>query len=140
MENSKKMKASDLHVGDFIMMPFYGKQVPGRVVQVNATHVWALPFVSNGHAPRTQFLPEDAVTPITLTGQLLACWGFKFASDDDAGYFGQLLVGENLPLTWFDDSKYIAFDTTTIPAQIRYAHQMQQVLRIFGIEVDPIFL
>lgn len=59
-------------------------------------------YVSNGHTPKVQFLPESAVEPIPITRQLLSGWGFMGTANDVNGFAFVLDVNNGYEIAWLE--------------------------------------
>ena len=120
------MKANDLMIDDWV----YNKNID-KPMQIYPT-IFSQMFRSNPNATTEDY----NIFPIPLTPEILEKNGFVFLSG-----LWYLITKERKPIhIVFKDNNVItlSINATPVPIGLKYIHQLQHALRLYGIEKEII--
>jgi hypothetical protein len=121
------MKASELMIGDWVKQKHSGLLL--MVCAVNPPYI-------NAESEDGQFL-EDTIEPIPLTEEMLKANGFEEHVGEKGAYgvtTAPYFKRDDSPEVFCDGDPFaVWFDE---PVDIKYVHQLQHVLRLYGAEKE----
>lgn len=128
------MKATELMIGDYVSV-----EPSGQRICIAAIHNGKVGYHSVAH--RLEWVRIGLLRPIPLTAEILEKNGWKWHVAD-AKFFSETWVGSLLLRKQGEAFRILAVsdyddeDTNNTPFTIRYVHELQQLLRIGGIEKE----
>lgn len=121
-------------IGDYVSV-----EPSGQRICIAAIHNGKVGYHSVVH--RLEWVRIGHLRPIPLTLELLEKNGWEW-HDDDAKFFPETWVGNLLLIPQVMGFRILAVsdyddeDTNNTPFTVRYVHELQQLLRIGGIEKE----
>ena len=118
------MEAKDLMIGDKLKTTFSQKKVKVKEIKQNCIYT-----EDNGYE-------YNEIEPIPLTPEILEKNGFVLLTD-----LWYLTTKERKPIhVVFKDNNVItlSINATPVPIGLKYVHQLQHALRLYGIEKEII--
>lgn len=126
------MKASELMIGDWVDF-YHPYETEKKIVtrhRVTENFECGLVGISNHPNP----VHADHIEPIKITSEILEKNGFVFLSG-----LWYLITKERKPIhIVFKDNNVItlSINATPVPIGLKYVHQLQHALRLYGIEKE----
>jgi len=123
------MKPTELQINDLVLAPFYGQMVPSRIVSLTEDRIMYSPVNPGPHKPGPYVSNGSNIEPLPLSEESLA---MEFPTPDTIAWFPC-----NYPsrIPYF----HISFDRdgTKVEKDINYAHELQRILHVCGIQQTP---
>jgi len=124
-----KLQAKDFMIGDYVQV------VPSMMpIKVAAVHSKKIAY----HACTTKlaWVRSEWIIPIPLTAEILEKNGWESYSHENTPIYG-MIQGFEIVLAWMDYYWQLCVDGTIYrKIKIRYVHELQQELKLCGIEKE----
>lgn len=133
------MKASELMQGNIVRYEYDGRKFPARVVETYRNSV--LVESINGEYEPIE-IDECKIFPVPLTPEILEKNGFKKCEGNEWSLYKKDGEKGLYNILWSADELYLEIASYTSLAGefnrmgIKYIHQLQQALRLCGIEKE----
>ena len=124
------MKARDLMIGDWV-------QVPCLIDNTENYNAWCqIKQLRDGDLDVIGFkeLSYDEIEPIPITPEILEKNGFKYMTDL---WYTQTKEMKPIQIVFKKTSVItLSINCTPVPINLKYVHQLQHALRLYGIEKE----
>jgi hypothetical protein len=124
------MKARDLMIGDWV-------QVPCLIDNTENYNAWCqIKQLRDGDLDVIGFkeLSYDEIEPIPITPEILEKNGFKYMTDL---WYTQTKEMKPIQIVFKETNVItLSINCTPVPINLKYVHQLQHALRLYGIKKD----